>query len=108
MLSADGRSATLQMRALPVIDQPGWPEHAARATPATMSFRATWQATGERVRWSDPARHFRLEGWKAEARLEAEVAVPSLGFTWKSDPLETSSAAFAVIGDEVNGRYFDA
>ena len=42
----------------------------------------------------------------ATAQLEATVEVPSLGFGWKSDPLATSSAAFGVIGEEKNGRYF--
>ena len=36
----------------------------------------------------------------------AELEVPSIGFRWKSDPLATSSAAFGVIGEEKNGRYF--
>lgn len=95
------------MKGVPVIDQPQWPKLDAQVTPATMSFRVTWRATGDAVRWNDPPRHFRLQGWKAEAKLEAEVSVPSIGFSWKSDPIETSSAAFAVIGDEVNGRYVD-
>jgi hypothetical protein len=32
--------------------------------------------------------------------------VPSLGFKWKSDPLETSEAIFAFIGEEQNGKYY--
>jgi hypothetical protein len=36
----------------------------------------------------------------------ASVDVPSLGFSWKSDPLTTSHADFAVIGEEVNGGYY--
>ncbi len=39
--------------------------------------------------------------------LQAEIVVPSIDFSWKSDPLATSRAAFAIIGDEVNGRYYD-
>jgi hypothetical protein len=35
------------------------------------------------------------------------VEVPSIGFAWKSDPLNTSSSAFAIVGEEVNGRYYD-
>jgi hypothetical protein len=38
--------------------------------------------------------------------MEAEV--PSIGLSWKSDPLETSKCDFAVIGEEANGRYYDA
>lgn len=106
-MSQDGRSATLRVRDLPVIDQPGWPDHNATATPATISFRIIWRATDEPVQLNDPAKHFRFSGWRAQAQLEAEVVVPSLGFSWKSDPLESSSSAFGVIGEEVNGKYFD-
>jgi hypothetical protein len=40
--------------------------------------------------------------------MEAEVHVPAIGFSWKSDPLNTSRSDFAIIGEEVNGRYFDS
>jgi hypothetical protein len=45
-------------------------------------------------------------GQLATAQLEAEASVPTLGFSWRSDPITTSCAAFAVIREEVNGRYF--
>jgi hypothetical protein len=38
--------------------------------------------------------------------MEAQVEVPSIGFSWKSDPLASSSAAFAIVGNETNGRYY--
>jgi len=38
--------------------------------------------------------------------VEASIEVPSTGFRWKSDAIDTSRAAFAVIGEESNGRYF--
>ena len=28
-------------------------------------------------------------------------------FTFKTDPLETSTSDFGVIGDEVNGKYYE-
>jgi len=31
----------------------------------------------------------------------------SIGLSWKSDPLNTSKCDFAIIGEEVNGRYYD-
>jgi hypothetical protein len=40
-------------------------------------------------------------------QLEAMVRVPSLDFTFKTDPLETSKCDFAVMGYEVNGRYYE-
>jgi hypothetical protein len=105
--SLDGRSAVLEMKGVPVIDQPKWPARGAAATPAMMSFRVTWKATDERVVFEDKMKHFKVEGYRAVAQLEASVKVPSLNFSWKSDAIETSSANFAVIGSEVNGRYYD-
>jgi hypothetical protein len=40
--------------------------------------------------------------------MEAAVQVPSIGYSWKSDPLDTSKCDVAIIGEEVNGRYFDS
>lgn len=105
-IGADGRRATLTLRDLAVIDQPGWPEHGATPTPAVMSFTAVWEANDEPVEYEDRDRRFRVRGWRAAARLQASVDVPSLGFSWRSDPIEASSAAFGIIGEEVNGRYF--
>ena len=65
-----------------------------------------WKATGEKVIYDDPQKQFRVEGYRATAQLEAQVEVPLIGFSWKSDPLSESSANFAIIGDEVNGRYY--
>jgi hypothetical protein len=45
---------------------------------------------------------------KADARLEAAYRVPSIGFSLKTDPLESSSCEFALMGDEVNGKYYEA
>jgi len=50
---------------------------------------------------------YRFEGFKARAQIEASVRVPSVDFTFKTDPLETSKCDFAVMGDEVNGRYYE-
>jgi len=41
-------------------------------------------------------------------QLEAQVEVSSLGFSWKADLLNTSKSDFAVIGEEVSGRYYDS
>jgi hypothetical protein len=58
-----------------------------------------------RAKYEDPARQYRFEGFKATAQLKAAVNVPSIDFTFKTDPLETSKADFAVMGNEVNGKY---
>ncbi|MDA8171266.1 MAG: hypothetical protein M0Z48_05475 [Nitrospiraceae bacterium] len=104
--SDDGKTAILQLGGLEVIDQPAWPRFKARAMPARMDIKIIWKATKEKVSYNDPKKQFRVDGFKAVAQLEAAVEVPSLGFSWKSDPLETSRSNFAIIGDEANGKYY--
>ena len=106
-ISADASSAVLEIKGLAVTDQPKWPGHDAPARPAIMSFKVTWKATDEKINFEDKIKHFRFEGYRAQAQAEAQVEIPSLNFSWKSDPLATSKADFAVIGTEVNGKYFD-
>jgi len=91
---------------LPIIDQPRWPAMDAESTPAFLDFKLVFTAGEEPVKYEDPMRQYRFEGFKAVAVLEAEVRVPSINFTFKTDPLETSRADFAVMGTEVNGRYY--
>jgi hypothetical protein len=95
------------MHDVPVVDQPRWPALDSIATPARMSFKMVWKSTGEPVKYDDPSKHFRFSGFRASCQLEAQVEVPSIGFSWKSDPLNTSSANFSILGDESNGRYYD-
>ncbi len=106
--SSDGKTATLQMTNVPIIDQPRWPAMDAETTPAFLDFKLVFTSTDEAVRYEDPMRQYRFEGFKAVAKLEASVRVPSIGFSFKTDPLETSKSDFAVMGDEVNGRYYEA
>lgn len=105
--SADGKVATLQMVNLPIIDQPRWPAMDAQSTPAFLDFKLVFRAGDEPVNYEDTTRQYRFEGFKALAQLEAEVRVPSIDFTFKTDPLETSKADFAVIGSELNGKYYE-
>lgn len=106
VVSADGRTATLEMENIPVVDQPKWPALDSVGRPATMAFKMIWKATDERVVYDDPQKQFRVEGYRATSQLEAQVTVSSIDFSWKSDPLSESHADFAIIGDEVNGRYY--
>jgi hypothetical protein len=106
IISPDGKTATLEMKNVPVVDQPKWPSIDSVGTPATMSFKITWKATDEKVIYDDPKKYFRVEGYLATVQLEAQVNVPSIGFSWKSDPMAESSANFGVIGEETNGRYY--
>jgi hypothetical protein len=71
-----------------------------------MDITMRWIATDEPVTIDDPGKQFRFRGWKARCQLEARVEVPSIGFTWKSDAIETSRADFALIGEESNGKYY--
>ncbi len=98
----------LEIQNVAVVDQPRWPAVGSVATPARMTFKMVWKSTGEPVKYEDSSRHFRFTGTRASCQLEAEVEVPSVGFSWKSDPLNTSKCDVAVIGEEVNGRYYDS
>src|SRR5262249_16261832 len=106
--SADGKMATLQMTNAAIIDQPRWPAMDAETTPAFMDFKVVVRGGDEPVKYEDPARQYRFEGFKAAAQLEATFRVPSIDFSFKTDPLGASSSDFAVMGGEVNGRYYDA
>ena len=39
------------------------------------------------------------------SQLQAEAAVPSAGFIWKSDPLNMSKSRFDILGKEINRHY---
>jgi hypothetical protein len=104
--SPDGKTATMQMKNVAIIDQPRWPAMDAETTPAFMDFKLVFKQLDERVLFDDPLQQYRFEGYKASAQLEATLRVPSIGFTFKTDPLEKSKADFAVMGAEVNGRYY--
>jgi hypothetical protein len=105
-VSSDASTITLEMKDVPVVDQPRWPALDSLATPAKMTFRMVWKSTREPVVYEDAAKQFRFTGTRASCQMEAQVEVPSVGFSWKSDPIETSHADFAVMGEEVNGRYY--
>jgi len=107
IISPDGQTATLEMKNIALVDQPKWPAIDSVGMPAIMSFKLIWKATDEKIIYDDPQKQFRVEGYRASAQLEAQVKVPSIGFSWKSDPLSDSSAKFAIIGEEVNGRYYN-
>jgi hypothetical protein len=94
------------MKDVPIIDQPRWPAMDAETTPAYLDFKLVFKSTEEPVKYDDPARQYRFEGSRAIAQLEASVRVPSIDFTFKTDPLEKSSSDFAVMGTEVNGKYY--
>lgn len=95
------------MAGVPIIDQPRWPAMDAESTPAFMDFKLVFKAMDEPVRYEDPARQYRFEGFKATAQLEARIRVASIDFEFHTDPIETSKSDFAVMGTEVNGKYYE-
>jgi len=95
------------MRNVYVVDQPRWPALDAIATPAKMSFAWSGNQTGEPAKYEDASEHFRFIGTRAISQMAAQVDVPSIGFSWKSDPLDTSKCDFAIMSEEANGRYYD-
>ncbi len=105
-ISPDGNTFALEMKNVSVVDQPRWPALDSVATAAQMTFKMVWKSTGERAVYEDASKQFRFTGTRATCQLEAQVDVPSIGFSWKSDTLEKSRADFAVMGEEVNGRYY--
>jgi hypothetical protein len=106
--SSNSKTATLQMKNVPIIDQPRWPAMDAESTPAFLDFKLVFTSTDEPVKYEDSSHQYRFEGFRAIAQLEADVRVPSIAFAFKTDPLQTSKCDFAVMGNEVNGRYYDA
>lgn len=73
-----------------------------------MDFKRVWKSTGEAIKIENPAQHLRFTGTRAWCQMEAQIDVPSIGFSWKSDPLESSKCDFAILGAEVNRRYYDS
>lgn len=106
--SQDAKTVVLQMKDIPIIDQPRWPAIDAETTPAFLDFKLVFKSTEEPVKYEDASRQYRFEGFKATAQLEAAVRVPSIDFTFRTDPLENSSCDFAVMGTEANGKYYQS
>lgn len=96
------------MKNVPIIDQPRWPAMNAQSTPAFMDFELVLKATDQPVKYEDTSRQYRFEGFRAAAQLQATIRVPATGFIFKTDPLEKSRSDFAVLGAEVNGKYYEA
>ena len=93
---------------MPIIDQPRWPAMDAETAPAFLDFKLVFNSSDEPVIYEDASRQYRFQGFKADAQLEASIRVPSIDFTFKTDPLDTSKCDFAVMGTEVNGKYYEA
>jgi hypothetical protein len=65
-----------------------------------------FESTNKAVTYDDKAKLYRVTGILAICRMEARVAVPSIGLSLEKRPVDKRPpAAFTVIGNEVNGKY---
>jgi hypothetical protein len=71
-----------------------------------MTFKMVWKSTGELVIFDDAAKQFRFTGTRASCPIAGQGGGAFDWFSWESDALETSRADFAVMGEEMNGRYY--
>jgi hypothetical protein len=55
----DDKTVALQMKDVPIIDQPRWPAMDAESTPAYLDFKLVFKSTEEPVKYDDPARQYR-------------------------------------------------
>jgi hypothetical protein len=74
------------------------------AVPATVSFSVRWQNEIQRLTLRDPQNGF--EGEFVETQAFVQWTASQKGFTFVSDPLNTSTSSFAVLGHERNGVFF--
>ena len=81
--SENGKTATLQMTNVLIIDQPRWLGTDAETTPASL-VKLLFRSTDEPVKYEDPSQQYRFD-YKAAAQLEATIRLPSVDFTFKTD-----------------------
>jgi len=106
-LSPDGRSATLTVSDLAVVDTPKFP-FAGPTNQATVTYKATWTAMGDLQELVNTDLRYRVHFYRAQSRIEWSTQIPELGFSFTSDAIETSQSPFALlVTREVNGVYFD-
>jgi hypothetical protein len=105
-VSRDGRTAVLAARNLPLIDS--FQFFGPNQTPASVSFRVEWRATGEfaargsgtGVPATDAASFL---GQFAQATSTATFEGSELGFSFRSDPGVSTTGGYAQLGRERNG-----
>ena len=74
------------------------------AVPVSVSFSVVWKNEIRRLNLRDPQNGF--EGRFIETAAFAQWTASQKGFTYVSDPLDTSKSSFAVFGHERNGVFF--
>ena len=104
-LSADGKSASVEVRDYRVVDQPKFPKPGPDYH-ASLDFRITWRAEGRLIPYTQPKLKYSLEFYRAHAQIEYTARIPSRNLVITSAPLRTSDSVFAVMGRERNGSFF--
>ncbi|GAC1414504.1 MAG: hypothetical protein NVSMB5_02560 [Candidatus Velthaea sp.] len=99
-------SARVEVKNIFIVDQPEFPNRVPTTPGMLLDMRVAWQGTGQRERFEDAQKLFTVDAMRSRAQIEFSVSIPSIAFTWKSDPMATSSADFAIVGRERNGRYY--
>jgi hypothetical protein len=72
---------------------------------ATVSFDLNWVGGGERIPVTDAANDFTERFVTGPATIEWSAS-NAAGFTFQSDPANTSESHFAYVGHERNGTLF--
>jgi hypothetical protein len=106
--SPDGRYAALDVERIEVIDS--FTFGGPTGTPATVSLRLRWAATGRtvargkggKVPSTDPAA---FRGRLAVARSTAVISGSEFGFSFTSNGAATTERTFAEVGRERNGTF---
>jgi len=106
--SRDGRYATLDVKRIEVIDS--FTFGGPTGTPATVSLRVRWTATGRTVERgrgdtapaTDPAA---FRGQFAVAHSTAAISGSEFGFAFRTNPGVSTDGTFAEIGRERNGTF---
>ncbi len=65
-----GKTFTLEMQNVPVVDQPRWSALNSIATPAQMTFKMVQKSTGDPVKYEDASKYLRFSGTRASCQLE--------------------------------------
>jgi hypothetical protein len=105
-LSKDGRSARVDVRNYAVLDQPKAPVSMEPTYRAILDFQITWKAHGPLIGYTEPKKRYKLRFYAATAQIAYTARVPERNLTITSDPIETSSSVFAMMGTENNGVFF--
>jgi hypothetical protein len=105
-------AASMEADDVPILDYGSIPNalfdgHHPDPTPGSVSFKVVWSGVDERVkiRNDDPV-YGGFAGTFIRNTAQMEWTATVGDFTFVSDPLATSSSAFAEIGQERNGIFF--